>query len=158
MISLKPMNNSEFQEFKTKSQSNYAANLAKVENISIEKALRHAADQFDKHVADGLLGDQQFFYQVLETSTGQPVGYLWLGLQERFGRKVMAINDIMIDSNHRGKRLGNQIMTFVEQVSKGIGVTRIRLHVCNQNEVAKRLYLSMGFETTSLDMKKELHP
>lgn len=156
MIYLRSMTNLEFDNFKMQSQNTYAAYLAKVEGISVEETRKWASDQFNKLVPDGLQSVRQFFYQVFEKGTNQPVGYVWLGLQERFGRQIMSINDITIWTSYRGKGFGKILMSLIEQESKKREATRIRLHVFNQNEVAKGLYLSMGFEMTSIDMKKEI--
>ena len=156
MIYLKPMTASEFDEFKFVSQNTYATDLAKVEGISIAQAQKYAAEQFDKLLPEGLRTNQQYLYTVALKDTDQSIGYLWLGLQNRFNRNIASINDVAISAVYRGKGLGKLLMGLVEQESRKMGAARIRLHVFNQNDVAKRLYLSMGFEPTNIDMKKEL--
>lgn len=84
------------------------------------------------------------------------MGYLWLGIQERFGRKVTSINDIIIKSHRRGESLGKALMKCVEQEAKKANTERIRLHVFQRNENARRLYEGMGFQVSSVDMFKLL--
>ncbi len=150
------MTTSEFEEFKIKSQSTYAADLAKAEDISIEDASKHTYEQFKKLVPDGIKTSGQLFFQVVKKDSQQSLGYLWLGFQNRFGRKVISINDIAINTTYRRQGFGKLLMELVEQEAKRHEAVYIRLHVFNHNEVAKQLYLSQGFNPSSIDMKKEL--
>jgi ribosomal protein S18 acetylase RimI-like enzyme len=156
MIFLKPMSTETFKSFRQDSQTAYATNLASVEGIPLEVALKSASEQFDKLVPSGTDTQGQSFFDVLETGSGNPVGYLWLGIQNRFDRKVVSINDITINPAYRGRGLGKSLMKLVEQEARKSGAARIRLHVFHSNEIAKRLYISMGFIQTNLDMRKEL--
>jgi len=156
MIHLKKMSDETFAKFKTDSQASYSAHLAAVETVPIEEALRNAAEQFGKLVPQGLNTAGQTFFDVIETASGENIGFLWLGLQQKFGRKVASINDIQISPAKRGKGFGKALMKLVEEESLRAGASRVRLHVFNHNEAAKRLYLSMGFQATSWEMRKDL--
>ncbi len=156
MIFLKPMSAETFESFKQDSQTEYATNLASVEDIPIEVALKNASEQFDKLVPTGTDTQGQSFFDVLETGSSKPVGYLWLGIQNRFDRKVVSINDITINPAYRGRGLGKSLMKLAEEEALKAGAARIRLHVFHSNDIAKRLYLSMGFVPTNLDMRKDL--
>lgn len=156
MIFLKPMSSETFESFKKDSQTIYASNLAVAEEIPIEVALKYASEQFDKLVPNGMSTPGQLFFDVIETEFEKPVGFLWLGIQNRFGRKVMSINDINIVPPNRGKGLGKALMTLVEEEAQKVGARRIRLHVFSDNQVAKNLYLAMGYKPTNLDMRKDL--
>lgn len=156
MIHLKAMSIETFEKFKRESQLAYATNLASVEIIPLEEALRSASEQFDKLVPNGTSTPDQSFFDVIESSSGDQIGFLWLGFQNRFGRKVASINDINIAPKSRGKGFGKLLMRLIEDEAKKENATRLRLHVFNHSEVAKRLYLSMGFRPTSLDMRKDL--
>jgi ribosomal protein S18 acetylase RimI-like enzyme len=156
MIYLKPMTPQTFEEFKQQSQASYAGDFAKVEDISFETALKNASEQFERLVSGGLETQGQLFFDVLETATAKRLGFLWLGIQDRYGRKIASINDIMIEPSGRGRGLGKALMKLVEIESKKHGAVRVRLHVFHHNEVAKNLYTSMGFNPTSIDMRKEI--
>lgn len=145
-----------FEAFKIVSQANYAANLARVEDISIEEALANASTQFQKLVPNGPATVDHLFFDALEERTNKHVGFLWLGFQNRFGRKIACIYDIHIHESDRGRGFGKALMNFADQESRSGGATRVRLHVFYDNEVAKQLYLSMGFAPTNLDMRKDL--
>lgn len=156
MIFLKSMSAETFDSFKRESQAAYATNLSSVEDIPLEVALKCASEQFDKLVPNGIATPGQSFFDVIETASGKPVGFLWLGVQNRFGRKVVSINDITIDSSYRGRGLGKALMKLVEEESRKVEAVRICLHVFYRNEAAKSLYLAMGFIPTSVYMRKDL--
>lgn len=145
-----------FEKFKTESQSTYATNLAAVEVIPYDEALKNASEQFDKLVPNGTATSGQAFFDVIESSSDQSIGFLWLGFQTRFGRKIASINDISIAPKNRGKGFGKALMKLVEEEAQKAGATRVRLHVFHSNQVAKSLYLAMGFEPTNLDMRKDI--
>ena len=145
-----------FEKFKTESQSAYAANLASAELIPYDEALKNASEQFDKLVPSGTSTPGQSFFDVIETSSGDSIGFLWIGFQTRFGRKVASINDIGIATKNRGKGFGKALMKLVEDEARKVAAVRIRLHVIHNNQVEKSLYLAMGFEPTNLDMRKDI--
>lgn len=118
----------------------------------VENVLKNVADQFARLVPDGRLTPGQLFFEVIEKKTGESVGYLWLGIQERLGRKVTSVNDIIVKSDRRGEGFGKALMKCVEQESKKAGAGRIRLHVFQRNEAARKLYESLGFQVSSVDV------
>lgn len=156
MLALKPMSPATFENFKKTSQAAYAQSLALSEGISLEKALRHASEQFDKTASLGSKTPGQLFFDVLDKDSDKSVGYLWLGFKVRFERKITFINDIHIAPENRGQGFGKALMALVEQEARKAEAQRIELHVFNHNDTAKKLYQSMGFKATNMDMRKEL--
>jgi ribosomal protein S18 acetylase RimI-like enzyme len=150
------MTTQSFEDFKNHSIGQYASDLARVEEISVEEAHTYASLQFQKLVPDGIATIDQIFLDAFDAQTDKPIGYLWLGFQTRFGRRIASINDICINESHRGQGFGKILMSLAEQEARKQNATRVRLHVFNDNEIAKGLYLSMGFAPTSLDMRKDL--
>ncbi len=158
MLHLNPMTQHSFGIFQKDSQTTYATDLAHVENIPLEEALKYTSEQFTKLVPAGLQTPGQLFFDVIEATSRNKVGYLWLGIQNRFGKVQASINDIKIYPEYRGKGFAKKLMNLAEAESKSKGAARVRLHVFNHNIAAKSLYLAMGFLPTSLDMRKELRP
>lgn len=154
MVELRIMTESVFNEFKVLSQREYAVHSSEVEGISTEDALKNVAELFARLVPNGRNTPGQLFFEVIEKKSGEAVGYLWLGIQERFGRKVTSINDIIVNESRRGEGFGKALMMCVEQESEKAGAKRIRLHVFQRNETARKLYESMGFQISSIDMFK----
>ncbi|MBC7740763.1 MAG: GNAT family N-acetyltransferase [Bdellovibrionaceae bacterium] len=154
MIKLKPMTAKTFEEFKKISQTEYGTNFSTVENVALELGIKNAVEQFAKLVPDGLKTKDQYFFEAFDATCEIQVGYLWLGIQERFGRKVVSINEISLKVPYRGKGFGKQLMNCIEDEARRVGAPRIRLHVFHHNEIARKLYSSMGFTVSSLEMFK----
>ncbi|MFG2037029.1 GNAT family N-acetyltransferase [Dactylosporangium sp. NPDC048998] len=86
---------------------------------------------------------------------GVVVGHIWLALPD--GKRPQAwVYDIHVDAAHRGEGYGRALMLAAEEELKARGVTRLGLNVFGPNTVARRLYESLGYEPTALQMSKEL--
>ncbi len=81
---------------------------------------------------------------------------LWLAERESGGRQVIFIYDVEIDEAHRGKGYGRAAMELAEEQARALGIGRIELNVFGGNEVARKLYLSLGYVETSVQMGKDL--
>lgn len=86
-----------------------------VEGIPLDDGLKNASEQFSRMVGKGLETPGQFFFEAMYEKSGTPIGYLWLGIQERLGRKVVSINDIFINIPNSGYGLGKALMKCVER-------------------------------------------
>ena len=71
---------------------------------------------------------------------------------------MLFIYDVEIDEAHRGKGYGRAAMELAEQEANALGIGRIELNVFGGNDVARRLYLSVGYVETSVQMAKDLDP
>jgi ribosomal protein S18 acetylase RimI-like enzyme len=86
---------------------------------------------------------------------GSPVGYLWIG-PSTGERRAWWVYDIEVDESLRGQGLGRQAMLLAEEEARWRGATSLGLNVFGHNGPARRLYERLGYETTSLQMKKDL--
>ncbi len=62
----------------------------------------------------------------------------------------------MIDPAHRGRGLGRAAMVLAEEAARSQGASELGLNVFGPNTVARRLYESLGYETTAVNMRKPL--
>lgn len=88
-------------------------------------------------------------------SDGQPIGELWVG---QFGTDPRRwwVWDIRIDEPFRGRGLGRKAMSLAEDLARSGGATSIGLNVFAHNTTARRLYTSLGYSPTSVQMRKDL--
>ncbi len=63
---------------------------------------------------------------------------------------VSRINALIIDSAHKGQKLGKELLQKTIEFLKEKKMVRIKILVDQNNETAKNLYQSMGFEFVSL--------
>jgi ribosomal protein S18 acetylase RimI-like enzyme len=90
-------------------------------------------------------------------SDGQPIGELWVG---RFGTDPSRwwVWDIRIDEQSRGRGFGRRAMLLAEEMARANGAESIGLNVFAHNRVARNLYGSLGYQETSIQMRKDLVP
>lgn len=88
---------------------------------------------------------------------GDVVGYLWLAEQAPDGRAGQAwIYDVEVDPTYRGKGFGRTLVLAAQDKARQLGCTSVGLNVVGGNDVAIRLYESLGFRTRAMQMSKPL--
>lgn len=87
-----------------------------------------------------------------------PVGFLWIGPRSDENPTAWWVWDIEIELEHRGKGWGREVMVLAEQAAAEHGAASLGLNVFGFNTVARHLYESLGYETTSLQMAKPIEP
>jgi ribosomal protein S18 acetylase RimI-like enzyme len=95
----------------------------------------------------------QLVFRVLEDA--QPVGSLWIGPVPE-STEQWWVWSIEIDEPFRGRGHGRGAMVLAEAQASRHGARRLGLNVFGHNGVARSLYESLGYETTQLQMSKEL--
>ena len=63
---------------------------------------------------------------------------------------------MVIDEEFRGRGLGRKAMVLAEELARAHGAVTIGLNVVAHNRVARDLYTSLGYEDTSVQMRKTL--
>ncbi|HUJ66561.1 MAG TPA: GNAT family N-acetyltransferase [Acidimicrobiales bacterium] len=88
---------------------------------------------------------------------GVRVGELWIGPYGDDPHRWW-VWDVAIDETRRGQGLGRKTMILAEGLATANGATSIGLNVFARNVVARGLYQSLGYEETSVQMRKSLLP
>lgn len=86
---------------------------------------------------------------------GQRVGELWVGPAGDDPERWW-VWEIAIYEAWRGRGLGRRAMLLAEELARAAGATTIGLNVFGANHVARRLYASLGYAETSVQMRKPL--
>jgi len=90
--------------------------------------------------------------------SGHIAGFLWLVIcentwtNERYGY----VNNLFLEPEQRGSGLARELMNTGDEWFRKRGIKRVKLTVTANNEAACRLYQNCGYETTRLEMDKEL--
>lgn len=93
---------------------------------------------------------------VLEAD-GERVGELWLAERDDMSRRpCLFVYDIHVDEAHQGRGYGRAAMLLAEDEARRRGLGRVALNVFGRNEVARRLYRSLGYEENAVAMSKTL--
>jgi ribosomal protein S18 acetylase RimI-like enzyme len=79
-------------------------------------------------------------------------GYDYMSLRAPAG----VVYDLIVDPEHRGQGIGRLLLDTTLAHLKAHGVPRVVLSTAEQNEAAKRLFASVGFRRTMIEMTREL--
>ncbi|MBW8760341.1 MAG: GNAT family N-acetyltransferase [Burkholderiales bacterium] len=123
---------------------------------SLAEAIVKSQEAHAALLPQGLATPGQFFMHLHDEAGGQRVGSLWWSEGETGGRREAYVYNIEIDEAAR--RLGHARAAFaeLERVARAHGMQQVGLHVFGHNAGARRLYDELGFEPTSITMRKVL--
>lgn len=145
---------SELGEWLARTRAGYIS-----ERVAAGDTLAEAAANADEVVARTFPGGTPVPGQLVGkvVHDGVAVGEFWIG---PFGEdpKRWWVWDIVIDEERRGQGFGRKTMLLIEQMAVANGAESVGLNVFAHNAVARGLYQSLGYEETSLQMRKTLVP
>jgi ribosomal protein S18 acetylase RimI-like enzyme len=91
---------------------------------------------------------------------GEVIGYTYAGVE---GRDYMSLRgpagvlyDVVVDPAHRKHGVGRQLVEAALAFLKGHGSRQVVLSTATQNAAAQRLFESVGFRKTMIEMTTEL--
>lgn len=154
MVAIRPMTEAEFEAFKSWSIEDYAQERSRNFGTLIDDERERAAAQYAELLPDGLHTEMHRFWQVTAGESGQPVGQLWVEVNDE--RRSAFIFFIGIDEAWRGRGYGKGALTALEAELRPLGIKRIGLNVFNDNVIAKGLYAAQGYYPTNVNMQKDL--
>jgi len=156
MIELRKMNAQEFSDYMKSAVDKYAEEKQKGEGVSPEEARKVAEQSYEKLLPQGLTTQDQFLFSVIEKTTQEPIGILWLAKKLNGEKPYAFIYDIELNEENRGKGLGKILIGLAENEVRKLGCDSTGLHVFGHNTAAIALYEKSGFYTTNRMMRKDL--
>jgi ribosomal protein S18 acetylase RimI-like enzyme len=79
-------------------------------------------------------------------------GYDYMALRGPAG----VLHDVIVAPEHRGRGVGRLLVEAALAFLRSSGVPRVVLSTAERNEAAQRLFASMGFRRTMIEMTREL--
>ncbi|MCB9649607.1 MAG: GNAT family N-acetyltransferase [Deltaproteobacteria bacterium] len=128
----------------------WAADLARVEDLTMDAARAQAAQRADADLEGALESEHHHLFVV--TTTDETVGTLWFSVRE--GRAF--VEDITIAEPHRGHGYGRRALDLMHEVLQRMGVRVVQLNVYAHNPRARALYERVGYEVTGFTMTMRL--
>jgi ribosomal protein S18 acetylase RimI-like enzyme len=98
----------------------------------------------------------QFFVRLQAADSGDEVGVLWWAESEKAGQREAYVYNIEIDEPARRRGFARAALLELERVARERGLHHVALHVFGHNHGARRLYDELGFEPTSITLRKIL--
>lgn len=157
MVELIPMTADEFREYLVESVRGYAEEKVAAGNWTAEEALERSQREFADLLPHGINTPNQHLFTVYDSQHNR-VGFIWLAVQERGGKKSGFIYDFAIYPAFRRRGYGAATLQAIEEVARTLGVSEIGLHVFAHNTAARALYEKAGYEITNINMRKVIAP
>jgi ribosomal protein S18 acetylase RimI-like enzyme len=150
---LEPMSAAEVNNYRDGHQAEYIAErIAAGEHP--DDANSNAVEQFEMYFPNGGVATGHLHFRVVSDS--ETVGSLWIGPRLAERPESFWVWSVEIDEEHRRKGLGRAAMQLAEEAALDHGATELGLNVFGHNTVARQLYESLDYQTTALQMRKEL--
>jgi ribosomal protein S18 acetylase RimI-like enzyme len=153
-VTLRPLHPDEFGAWLRRSAAEYAGDLT-AQGVPADEAERQANEGMAGSFPGGVQVEGHEVMNIVAES-GLAVGYLWIGRDLSRDPRSWWVWDIMIDADKRGLGLGRAAMIAGEHLARSRGAQSLGLSVFAFNSAARGLYESLGYETTSVKMKKRL--
>lgn len=92
---------------------------------------------------------------------GDVIGYAYAQVDESYDYMALRgpagiLHDLIVDPEHRGRGVGRQLLEAVLAYLRSRGAPRVVLSTAQRNEAAQRLFASLGFRRTMIEMTREL--
>lgn len=143
-----------FASWAQRSRTEYEADLVAT-GVPQEDARRQASQSIDAAFADRTPTLDNAVFDIVDDH-GAIIGYLWVGRDHSEDPSLWWVWDIVVDASSRGQGIGRKAMQLAEEYARSQGATTLGLSVFGFNTAARRLYESLGYETTSVKMRKRL--
>jgi len=154
-IHLRPMIETEYPDWSRASTASYAADKERVLGIAADQANLLAEESSARLLPEGLNTPGHHVF-VIESEQSGDVGHLWINVSTEWDVTSAFVYDVEIAENFRGQGFGKASILALEPVARGLGATKIALHVFGDNDAAIGLYTATGFRVTDLSMSKDL--
>jgi len=123
---------------------------------SLAEAIVKSQEAHAALLPQGLDTPGQFFVHLHDAASGERVGQLWWAEGDKGGRQEAYVYNIEIDEAARRRGHARAAFAELERVAREHGMDQVGLHVFGHNAGARRLYDELGFEPTSITMRKVL--
>jgi ribosomal protein S18 acetylase RimI-like enzyme len=151
-VSLRPLAPEEWDEFVEQGERDYVEQMVRYGNMERPAAEAKAARDMSLTLPQGLETPGHWMF-VIELD-GRRIGSLWFAERVMDGRTTAYLYSIDIDESQRGHGYGREAMVAFEHEAAKRGLRVITLNVFGGNDVARRLYRSLGYGEDSVQMTK----
>jgi GNAT superfamily N-acetyltransferase len=153
-LKLTAMTGEQYGQYRQHAEIGYAQSIADSGAMPLPEAQEKARRDYAELLPDGLDSTDHHLWTAYDGDT--EVGMLWLHVAPKSDGLHAFVFDIEVRQEVRRKGYGRAILETAEEWCRKRDVVSIGLSVFGFNLPARRLYEQMGFETTSLRMRKHL--
>jgi ribosomal protein S18 acetylase RimI-like enzyme len=154
MVSIRRMNESEFQSFLAQDIQDYAVDKVKAGNWTPEEALGRSRQVHDDLLPGGLATPHQHLFTIELDALA--VGRVWLSTDPKSAGGAGFIYDLFVGEPYRRQGIAKRALLLLEKEARNLGVANLGLHVFGHNTAARALYEKLGYSITNINMAKPL--
>jgi len=148
------MTDEQYRAYRDTAEDGYAKEIAESGLLAWPDAVEKASEDFGRMLPDGLATPDNYLRTAYDD--GAEVGLLWLKIDTRSDGRRAFVADVSVREELRRRGYGEAIMTAAEALGRDLGAGTIALNVFGHNTGARALYEGLGYETTSVQMRKRL--
>jgi ribosomal protein S18 acetylase RimI-like enzyme len=148
------MTEEQYSAYRSSSDEAYAMSIASSGSMPLEEAREKSRDDFARLLPDGLESEGHRFWTAYDGDA--EVGMLWVHLRPSSEGLTAFGYDFEVPEALRRSGYGRAIMVAATEELRALGVVSVGLNVFGDNLGAQALYEQMGFEVTSIQMRKLL--
>jgi ribosomal protein S18 acetylase RimI-like enzyme len=151
---LVPINTHRFPSWQERCHAEYTADLITAGEAP-HLAGQRATDSLERAFPTGAPAEDNAVFDLIHNEDGT-VGYLWIGRDSSGNHTSWWVWDLVVEPEYRGKGHGRAAMRLAEHHAGEAGARTLGLSVFGHNQAARALYESVGYETTTVKMRKQL--
>jgi len=151
-----PFTELDFQAWLLHAIPAFALNNVEEGRWTLAESIERSKEAHAALLPQGLATPGQFFVHLHDDASGERVGRLWWAEAPKGGALEAYVYNIEVDEPARRRGHARAAFVELERVAREHGVRQLGLHVFGHNAGARRLYESLGFEPTSITMRKVL--
>ena len=156
MTTLVPIRHEHFSAFADTANAGYAQDNVVSGRWPAAEALSLAQAEFKQLLPQGPATPNHYVYEIQDEATGETAGFLWFAVVGAGDARSAFIYNITVKQSFRRRGHAKAALLWLEQFANAQGLASVRLNVFAQNPNAQGLYRALGYEATSMNMRKAL--
>jgi ribosomal protein S18 acetylase RimI-like enzyme len=146
-VRLRKMSKNEYADFCEYSIKDYAIDLQKEHDISLEESVKQAEEEFTDMLPQGLDTKDNALMIIEDYETGKDVGIIWYLFEVTDGISHTFLSDFIIKEEDRRKGYAIAALDAMEDDARNQGCIESRLYVWTHNPPGLNLYKKCGYVT-----------
>lgn len=155
MVSLRLMDENDYQRFLDYAIANYAEEKIKAGNYAVEDAIQLSAREYQQLLPEGVDTPDNYLLSIIN-EYNQKVGFVWLALQQTGVLRTLTVVNILVYEQFRRRGYATQALCQAEEKARELGIERVTLQVFGHNTLARSLYEKIGYCATNIYMAHDL--
>ena len=156
MIRFVPFTEVDYRAWLLQSVPDFALTNVHEGRWTLAESIEKSKEAHASLLPHGLRTPGHFFVRLQDADSGADVGTLWWEEADRPAGREAWIYNLLVDEAARRRGYARAALHELERVARERGMQQLGLHVFGRNHGARRLYEELGFEPTSITMRKKL--